>query len=377
MNAIVKPHSFYGVSVFDRLKQIQDLKTAILRSTMDSYYQSTNRMKVVQEGQVNLDDLLVTRPGGIIRAKGHNAVMEIGGTPIGMEAFQLLQFCDEQKRNRVGVSSDMAGQNQLVNNESAHAVERLMSAQEMLTGLIIRSIAETGIRPAYRMCRDLMVRYHNAVTPHKFRGKWQNINPADWGERSRMMVTVGAGAGDEQQKMGSLQQIYGIQQQMMQDPMQALVTPKHMYATLNDFININGLGDSEQYFANPESPEGQQIAQMKQQQAQQAEQQNMQAQQQQLEFQKVQLDAQMQIANAESQKAQAAMVNGQLKEQINALEAQLQSVKDANDQDLKRAELQSRMALELTKLEVQAKKDLSAENEANKTPVKAVGGASK
>ena len=124
----------------------------------------------------------------------------------------------------------------------------------MLTGLIVRSIAETGIKPAYRMCRDLMVRFHNSVIAYKHRGKWQNVNPAEWGERSRMMVTVGAGAGDEQQKMGSLQQIFGIQQQMMQDPMQAMVTPKHMYATLNDFINLNGLGDSEQYFVNPRAP---------------------------------------------------------------------------------------------------------------------------
>jgi hypothetical protein len=58
------------------------------------------------------------------------------------------------------------------------------------------------------------------------------------------------------------------------------------------------------------------------------------------------------------------------------LEAQLQSVKDAKDQDLKRAELQSKMALELTKLEVQAKADLSKQNEANKTPVQAVPAAS-
>ena len=51
-------------------------------------------------------------------------------------------------------------------------------------------------------------------------------------------------------------------------------------------------------------------------------------------------------------------------------------MKDANDQDLKRAELQSKMALELTKLEVQAKQDLSKQNEDNKSPFKAVGGAS-
>ena len=99
MQAIPKPHSFYGVSVFERVQAIQDLKTAVLRSTLDSFYQNTNKMKVVQEGQVNLDDLLVSRPGGIIRAKGHNAVMEIGGTPMGQEAFQLLQFADEQKRS--------------------------------------------------------------------------------------------------------------------------------------------------------------------------------------------------------------------------------------------------------------------------------------
>ena len=96
VQAIPKPYSPFGVSVFERVRQIQDLKTAILRSTMDSFYQNTNKMKVVQEGQVNLDDLLTTRPG-IIRAKGHNAVMEIGGTPMGQEAFQLLQFADEQK----------------------------------------------------------------------------------------------------------------------------------------------------------------------------------------------------------------------------------------------------------------------------------------
>ena len=141
VQAIPKPYSPFGVSVFERVKQIQDLKTAILRSTMDSFYQNTNKMKVVQEGQVNLDDLLTTRPGGIIRAKGHNAVMEIGGTPMGQEAFQLLQFADEQKRSRTGVSADAAMHNQLVSNESAHAVERVMSASEMLVGLIVRNIA--------------------------------------------------------------------------------------------------------------------------------------------------------------------------------------------------------------------------------------------
>ena len=373
VQAIPKPYSPFGVSVFERVRQIQDLKTAILRSTMDSYYQSTNRQKIVIEGQANLDDLLVTRPGGIIRTKSHNAVTEIGGMPIGMEAFQLLQFADEQKRSRTGVSADAAMHNQLVSNESAHAVERVMSASEMLVGLIVRNIAETGIRPVYRLIRDNLVRYHNGTVPFRFKGDWVNVDPSQWGARSRMMVTVGAGASEEQQKMGALQQVFAIQKEMVAtDPTQAMVTPKQMYATISDYIELNGLGDSGQFFLDPESPDGQQMAQQKQQQAQQNQQQMMQEQQQQLQFQQIALDAQQKVAQAEQGKAQATMQNGQMKAQIDAmkathqqeidqLKAQIDMAKEAGQQRFQVAKLQTDAALRLTELEINAKRDLNKE----------------
>ena len=50
MSTMPMPHQFLGNSIFDRLKQVQDIKTAVLRSTLDSFYQSVNRIKVVQEG---------------------------------------------------------------------------------------------------------------------------------------------------------------------------------------------------------------------------------------------------------------------------------------------------------------------------------------
>ena len=268
MSAIPVPHKFKGTSVYDRLKQVQDTKTAVLRSTLDSFYQSVNRIKVVQEGAVNLDDLLVNRPGGIIRAKGMNAVQELGGTFFGGEALQLLQYADTQKDSRVGVSPDMAGQSNLVNQESAHGVERLQSAKEMLVGLMIRSIAETGIRPAYRLIRDLMVRYQNASVPYKFRGQWMNVDPSTWGDRSRMTVCVGTGAADDESKMMGLQQLLGIQQTMMQDPAQNLVDYTKIYNTLDTMSTIGDLGEAEKYFHNPNSPEGQQFGQQKQQEQQ-------------------------------------------------------------------------------------------------------------
>ena len=384
MSAIPMPHKFKGMSVYDRLKQVQDTKTAVLRSTLDSFYQSVNRIKVVQEGAVNLDDLLVNRPGGIIRAKGMNAVQELGGTFFGGEALQLLQYADTQKDSRVGVSPDMAGQSNLVNQESAHGVERLQSAKEMLVGLMIRSIAETGIRPAYRLIRDLMVRYQNASVPYKFRGQWMNVDPSTWGERSRMTVCVGTGAADDQQKMMGLQQLLGIQQQMMQDPAQNLVDYTKIYNTLDTMSDMADLGEAEKYFYNPNSQEGQQFGQQKQQQQQQQQQEMMQKEQQALQMQTQALQAQQTVAQAEMQKAQATLQNGQLKAQIDAMKAShtqeleqlktaLQAAKDKKAQDFQVQQLKTNTALKLTELEIQANRDLNKDLQDNQGAVNGSG----
>lgn len=386
MSAMPMPHQFLGNSVFDRLKQVQDIKTAVLRSTLDSFYQSVNRIKVVQEGQVNIDDLLVNRPGGIIRAKGHNSVQELGGTFFGGEALQLLQYADVQKQSRVGVSPDMAGQSNLVNNESAHGVERMMSAQEMLVNLMVRAIAETGIRPAYRMIRDLMVRFQNGMVPFKFKGNWMNVDPSTWGDRSRMMVTVGAGAGDDQMKLGALQQIFQTQMQFKQMPDNVLVDTKQLYNALDDMVGLADLGEAEKYFMNPNGPEGQQFAQQKAQADQQAQQQMMEQQQQQLQMQQQQLQAQMQVAAAEQTKAQATLENGQLKAQIDAiknqaqaeidaLKTQLQAAKDAAKQSFDYDKLRTDTALKLTEMETNAKMQLERELQANKESLNGSGRA--
>ena len=158
----------------------QDGRTAL---TLDSFYQSVNRIKVVQEGQVNIDDLLVNRPGGIIRAKGHNAVRNWAARSSAARRFSCSSTPTCRSKARVGVSPDMAGQNNLVNNESAHGVERMMSAKEMLVNLMVRNRRDRR-RPAYRMIRDLMVRYQNGMVPFKFKGNWVNVDPSTWGDRS-------------------------------------------------------------------------------------------------------------------------------------------------------------------------------------------------
>jgi hypothetical protein len=225
-----------------------------------------------------------------------------------------------------------------------------------------------------------MVRYQTATVPHKFRGQWMNVNPATWGERSRMMVTVGTGASDDQMKMGALQQLLGVQQQIMQDPANNLVDYTKIYNTLDELTGLADVGEAAKYFYNPMSPEGQQFAQMKQQGQQQQAQEMMQKEQMQLEMQQATVQAQMKVADAEMGKAQATQQNGQLKAQIDHMKNQytqeidqlkvaLQAAKDNKAQEFQLQNMKTQAALKLTELEIQAKRDLNADINDNKDAI--------
>ena len=126
-------------------------------------------------------------------------------------------------------------------------------------------------------------------------------------------MTVGTGRSDDDRKLGTLQAILGVQQQLMQDPMNTLVDYNKIYETLSEISDISGFSDAGKFFYDPASPDGTQFSQVKAQQGQQAQQQAMAEQQRQMEMQVAALNAQQTVANAEAQKAQATLMNGQLK----------------------------------------------------------------
>src|SRR6185503_7199387 len=68
------PHRHVGFSVADSTMDIQRIKTTILREGLDNLYLSNNPQKIIDETKVNIDDALISRPGGLIRSSDVNAV---------------------------------------------------------------------------------------------------------------------------------------------------------------------------------------------------------------------------------------------------------------------------------------------------------------
>ncbi|MGB1861960.1 MAG: portal protein, partial [Candidatus Actinomarina sp.] len=144
---IPMPHRFYGRSVSELVEDIQLMKSTVMRQLLDNMYLTNNNRVAVMDGMVNMDDLLTTRPGGVVRTKQPpNQVMQpMTAQPISQQAFPLLSYLDTVREARTGITKSAQGLDaDTLNSKTATGVNTLMTQTQMRSELIARIFAETG-----------------------------------------------------------------------------------------------------------------------------------------------------------------------------------------------------------------------------------------
>lgn len=327
--AILMSHKLFGLSIYDRLKEIQLQKTTLWRNILDNMYLQNNQRTIAVEGMVTLDDLLVSRPGGIIRAKRIDAVAPYTTPPLSSDVYKMVDYLDQVRSGRVGVSPEGSVADVSIGDAvGSEGVDRLLNQKEELVGLMVRVFAETGIKPLCEMIRGLLIKHIDTTTQYEFHDEWVEIAPKNWKVRKHTTVRVGTGSGNRKEQAAALNAVLAYQEKVLANPGQSLVTERQVYNALNDLAKVSGMPSVAPYFLDPDSPAGKENKQ--------AVDQNMQ-QQQQKEAEEAQLLAQTQIkiANAEEGKAQAAQQNVQLTAQIKQLQMQLDQGKNESDATIK------------------------------------------
>lgn len=341
--AIFQPHVHNGLSFFDRIRQIQDEKTALKRQLLDNLYLMNNqRTYVNMSAGVNFRDLMTNRPGGIVRGQtAYGEAMSPIPTPaLPPQSFQMLTYLDQEREERSGVGPGTASQMMNVANDTAHAMERVMSAKELLVGMVIRTIAETGVKEMILLVRELLMKHQDKQKVVKLRGKWIPVNPSDWKTRLNTTVKVGLGAGDRMRKQVSIQQVMALQEKLLAGGKgNILVDDKTLYKTIEDFARYSDVS-ADKYFLNPESP---QVIAYQQKLTEQppAPDPQMEAIKAQLQVEQMRIQAQMQKSMADNQLKQAEL-------KLRAQELQLK----LRDQAIDERQISSREAIEIAKMEV-------------------------
>lgn len=331
-------HKFYGMSVHDKLKDIQLVRSTILRHILDNVYANTNGRYEVVENMVNLKDLQDSVAGGYVRTKAPGQIKPLDVPQLSGDVYNMLSYFEKSRDQRSGVSDKTRGLDAdfLHSNQAATSVNQMMSAAEQQIELIARVIAEVGFKVLFRKLYRLIVRHQDEELLFSLRGKFVKVNPASWREDADVVVTVGLGNGNKDQQLMHLNSMLQMTQMVIdQGGMGVLTDYNRVYNILSELSKNAGYRDVTRFWLDPKSPESQQAQkQLAEAQAKpspdeikaQAEAQSKQADAQakgaqiQLEGQRLQLESQGAGVDAEIKKRELSLKEREL----SLKEAQLQ-----------------------------------------------------
>jgi len=249
------PHKFYGMSIADTVKDIQLIKSTIMRNLLDNMYLTNNARYAVLAGQVELDDLLTSRPGGIVRMRAPGAVTALPTPQIQPYAFQMVQYLDGIREERSGVSKMTQGLNPdvLTSHVTSGAISAATESAMQRVELIARIFAETGVKDLFRNIYALVQRYEDRKKIFYLNGKFVPIDVSRWKEKLNCTVNVGVGSGSQQSKTTTMTSIMQILGTLVQNgAMGSLVTPKNLYNAVSEYIAQAGYKNTDQFISNPE-----------------------------------------------------------------------------------------------------------------------------
>jgi hypothetical protein len=268
----VYPHRFNGLSLYDKLKSVEDAKTSAIRQLLDNQNHANNSRVGYVEGMVNEDHLTNSRPGGGVAIESPDALVPFPFTDVGPSCINTLDYLDKQRAERGGASLDMVQPEAQIAGDTAHGVERQMTAKEQMAALFTRCLADTLVKTAFELTHLAMRLYVTEPMTFRVNSAFIEVNPANWAPRERVVIQAGLSNAERMRKRAQIEAVIADQQGLVQAGLDGImVTPQNMYQARADWFKVTNAGDISKYYTDPTSDEAQQAAAGKAEQAQQAQ----------------------------------------------------------------------------------------------------------
>ena len=249
-----EPHDFFGMSVADTVMDIQRIKSNIMRNTLDSLSLSIHPRVAIVEGMVNIDDVMSTEMGSVIRQRAAGQVQPLNVPFVGQSAFPVLQYMDEIKEARTGISKASAGLDAgALQSSTATAVAATVSAAAQHIEMIARVFAETGVKRLYELVLHNIITHQDKARMVRLNNDFVEIDPKSWNAKMAVSVTVALGRGSDTERMMMLRQIGEMQKEAMatMGPQNPLTDINKMSNTLKEMTKLAGFKDVSKFWSDP------------------------------------------------------------------------------------------------------------------------------
>ena len=233
---------------------IQRIKSAVLRASLDSLAMSTHPRIAFVEGQASLEDLMNSEPGNIIRMRQPGAVVPFNLPYVGEQAFGMMAYLDEMRENRTGISKAASGLSpDQLQSSTQQAVNQTIEAAQQRTELIARLFSENGMTRLYAGILQLITKYQDETRIVRLTNNFVPMNPESWDPKMDVTSNVQLGTGGQSERMAMLQSISDVQEKLLTQlgPNNPIVNQQNFYNTLQSIMETGGIKDANKYFTNP------------------------------------------------------------------------------------------------------------------------------
>ena len=249
------PHRFFGRSIADLVMDIQRIKTALLRGALDNLYLHVNPRVEVAEifaGPNTLDDLLVSRPGGIVRTKQPGGLQWQVVPDITGSVWPAMEYMDQTRENRTGVARQgQALDANALQNETATKANIVFTAVQARMKLIAAIIAHTGVKDIFLLLHANIRKHGGKSNTVRLRNQWVTVNPRQWKTRDDMTVNVGLGDGGKAQQMATGTMIAGFQEKLVLAGKTNIVDDQKLYNSASMLAKLAGHKNPDLFYNNP------------------------------------------------------------------------------------------------------------------------------
>ncbi len=265
------PHRFQGISVFDKLESLENVKSRALTQYVNNLENANFPELVVADGAVAEGDITSRKTSGVIRADSVDAVRALQVPDIGRSSIAFLGYMDKIRAERSGAALDLTSAEAQIASESAFGVERLMSPREMISNMIADTMGATLVKQLFLLIHmQLRINFPGRMDWHVGQNEFVNLDAGQWRPRAKVRVTAGMSEHQRQQQRSVLGEHLLQQEKLFAAGMDGvLMNLDTYYEVLVAWSKSGGLLTPRRFWIDPQTPEAQQAQQQKQQQAQQ------------------------------------------------------------------------------------------------------------
>lgn len=275
---ILNPHTWFGISLFDKLKWVQDSSTALTRGLMDNL-NATNKARTAHlDGVVEEVDITTGRHNGSMRVNPamtddvRKAIAAFQVTDTSANILANLDHFRNVRSESGGAALDLAtGQMQLNDRVGSQGLDRAYSVMESLALFMTRVFAHTLVRNMYLIAHETLRTQWFEPISFKRGNKWVVTDPSKWPVRESVEINLGKSLNERARESDVLEKLLDKQAFLAANGMEdILVDIANYHAALNAWLRVNDVENPEKFSIDPRSDKA--LGMLKQRQQMQQEQ---------------------------------------------------------------------------------------------------------